>query len=162
MWSTERFEKAALFGYNRPNMKKYKIMFVCTGNICRSPLAHGVFEHLANDEGLSSRFEVESSGVTAFHVGENVDGRMRETAGRHGISLDHRSQKTRSSDLKEYDLLLAMDRSNLSALKRMAKDDEEREKIHMFREFDPGADGTSEVPDQIGRASCRERVYCEV
>lgn len=128
-------------------MKKYKIMFVCTGNICRSPLAHGVFEHLAKRAGLSDGFEVESSGVTAFHVGENVDSRMKETAAQYGISLNHRSQKTKKSDLKEYDLIFAMDRSNFSALRRMASENGEREKIRMFREFDPDGNESAEVPD---------------
>lgn len=135
-------------------------MFVCTGNICRSPLAQAVFEHLAKKADVSSRFEVESSGVTAFHVGENADSRMRETAARRGVKFNHRSQKTSKADLANYDLIFAMDKSNLSALQRMTSDEEEREKIRMFREFDPEGSADAEVPDPwYGGMNGFEEVY---
>jgi protein-tyrosine phosphatase len=127
-------------------MDKKRIMFVCTGNICRSPLAQGVFEHLARKAGVDSQFEVESSGVSGFHVGENVDDRMRQTASKYGVKLNHRAQQMKQSDLDTYDMIFAMSGSHLSALKRMASESQ-REKIYMFREFDPQGSGKDEVPD---------------
>lgn len=69
--------------------EKRKILFICTGNICRSPLAHRLFEKIAQDRGVSRLFEVESAGTGAYHVGQNADPRMRETAARKGLILNH-------------------------------------------------------------------------
>jgi protein-tyrosine phosphatase len=136
-----------------------RIMFVCTGNICRSPLAHGLFEHRSLEHDVKGRYHVESSGVTAYHVGENVDARMRQTAARRGVKLNHRSQLTQPSDIEAYDLIFAMDHSNYRALRGMAPP-ELREKIRYFREFDPEGDGDIEVPDPwYGGADGFERVF---
>jgi protein-tyrosine phosphatase len=75
-------------------MKKYRIMFVCLGNICRSPLAHGIFEKLVADSDLEDQIEIESSGTSGFHRGEAPDPRMTGVAASHGVSLEHlRSQQ---------------------------------------------------------------------
>jgi len=80
-------------------MKSYSIMFICSGNICRSPLAHGVFEHLVKDDRLKKYLEVESSGTGAYHVGEQADSRMGQTASSHGVRLNHRSRQLIQQDL---------------------------------------------------------------
>lgn len=123
----------------------YRIMFICTGNICRSPLAHGVLETLVEENGLDSLVFVESSGTDAYHAGEQVDSRMRATASRHGMKLNHRSRQLTAEDLREYDLLLTMDYRNFQKTTALAKNPEELRKVRMFRDFDP--DGPGDVPD---------------
>ena len=123
-------------------MKKMKVMFVCLGNICRSPLAHAVFEDLVEKEGLP--VETESCGMGSWHVGEPSDGRMRRTAAGHGVNISHYARAFRPSDLDEYDLVIPMDRQNLKDLKRYARS-EHMDKIHLMREWD--LEGGVEVPD---------------
>ena len=93
-------------------MKPIRIMFVCHGNICRSPLADGIFNHLAREQGVQDRFIGESCGVIGYHTGEQPDPRMRETARQHGIMLEHSARRAQRSDFAIYDLFLAMDQSN--------------------------------------------------
>lgn len=126
-------------------MKPFRIMFICSGNICRSPLAHAVFEHLTREAGVEYMFEVESSGTSAYHVGEEADSRMRQTASRHGIRLNHRSRQLFRNDLAEYDLLLPMDSRNFRETVALCRTEDEQLKVKMFRDFDP--EGTGDVPD---------------
>lgn len=123
--------------------RPFRVMFVCLGNVCRSPLAHAVFESKANDAGLS--VEVESSGTSAYHVGDHADRRMRSTAARHGVTIDHRSRQLEPGDLDSYDLLLAMDSENLRDIRRMRGARDATADIRLFREFDPV--GPGDVPD---------------
>lgn len=137
-----------------------KILYVCSGNICRSPLAQGISEHFLKNEYRDRPIEVESRGTTAYHVGEQVDSRMRETAGRRGISLSHRARQVGHQDFIDYDLILAMDKSNYRDLMRMARTPEHQAKVRMFRDFDPQADGDLEVPDPwYGGMSGFEHVF---
>lgn len=128
-------------------MGKIKILFVCLGNICRSPLAHAVFENKIKEKGLEDRFEVESCGTGAWHVGELPDKRMREEAQRHGIEMNHPARSLQVMDLEYYDLILPMDLSNKREL--MVKSlPEFIDKIQLFRTFDPEtSDENAEVPD---------------
>lgn len=140
-----------------------RIMFVCTGNICRSPLAHAVFEDLVHRAGRQGEFEVESSGTTAYHVGEPADARMRKTARQHGVDINHRARHFSAYDFEEYDLILAMDNQNLANIKRQAPDSTAANKVRLFRDFDPAAQPGSEVPDPYyGGAEGFERVYTMV
>lgn len=128
-------------------MIKKKIMFVCMGNICRSPLAHGIFQKLVVMEGLTDFFEIESSGTTGYHAGELPDQRMSNTAYQHGYNLDHRARRFMPHDLEIYDLVLPMDKANMEEIQNHAVSDSCRAEIRLFRDFDPqGYDG-SEVPD---------------
>lgn len=126
-------------------MKPFRIMFICTGNICRSPLAHAVFQHLVETDNLDQLFEIESSGTTAYHVGEKADSRMRRTASEHGVPINHRSRQLYRKDLADYDLLLTMDSHNYRDTLALCRTDEEREKVKMFRDYDP--EGQGDVPD---------------
>ena len=128
-------------------MKPRAIMFVCQGNVCRSPLAQALFEHMVEQRELQKRYGADSTGVSSYHVGEDADRRMRETAARRGVSVRHRARAITRRDLSDFDLVLAMDRDNFSILQRMAQDDEQRAKIRMFREFDPQQSADLEVPD---------------
>jgi len=137
-----------------------EVCFVCLGNICRSPLAQGVFEALVKEEGLQDRIIISSAGVSAWHVGNPPDGRMQQTALDHGIHLNSRARQFQSSDFEQMDLVLAMDHSNLSALKQMSAEPELQDKLFLFRSFDPQHNNDLEVPDPYyGGGKCFETVY---
>lgn len=138
-------------------------MFVCTGNICRSPLAEAVFRDLVGIAGLSDRFEIASSGTSAYHVGQPADDRMRRVASAHGVTIRNRSQQLEEGDLDDYDLLLGMDLSNLHEMRALAARPEHRAKLRLFREFDPEGGKGAEVPDPYyGGPAGFERVYAMV
>lgn len=124
----------------------FKICFVCLGNICRSPTAEGVFQHLVNKRGLQAFFEVDSAGTSAYHVGESANSKSRQTAKKHGITLYSKARQFESFDLDYFDLILAMDQENLTNLYRMNSNNDYEGKIGMLRDFDPDP-GDGEVPD---------------
>jgi len=126
-------------------MKPFRIMFICTGNICRSPLAHAVFQRMVDETGLSDRIHVGSSGTDAYHVGEQADSRMRSTAAAHGLDFSHRAQRLKRRDIEEYDLLLTMDADNHRNTLALCRSEDEARRVRMFRDFDP--EGRGDVPD---------------
>jgi protein-tyrosine phosphatase len=135
-----------------------KIMFVCAGNICRSPLAHAEFDRQARADGQTHL--AESAGTGAWHVGDLPDARMRRTARAHGLELDHRARQFLAADLDEYDLVLAMDRDNLRQIRGLAATEDQRRKARLFRDFDPEGRPGAEVPDPYnGDAQGFEEVY---
>ena len=99
-----------------------KILFVCLGNICRSPAAEGVFKQKIKDRDLEKLFVVDSAGTGGWHVGNLADPRMRETALSRGIELTSRSRQIEENDLYEFDQILVMDKDNLDAVKSLTKD----------------------------------------
>jgi protein-tyrosine phosphatase len=123
------------------------VLFVCLGNICRSPLAEGVFRHLAEGEGVEHRYRADSAGTGAWHAGNPADPRSLEVAARNGVRLEGKARQVRGEDFHRFDLILAMDRSNLSDLEGLHPGGETRARLHLFREFDPEAEGDLEVPD---------------
>ena len=94
-------------------------MVDCLGNICRSPLAQGVFEALVKQEGLQDRIIIGSAGTSHWHVGGPPDPRMQQTARQHGIHLNSRARQFQAADFKRMELVLAMDQSNLNVLQQM-------------------------------------------
>jgi protein-tyrosine phosphatase len=124
-----------------------KILFVCMGNICRSPLAEGIFLHLARERGLSDRFEVDSCGIGDWHVGHAPDPRSQAVAGKNGITLQCRARRVEApDDFDNFDLILAMDRSNRRDLCALSPD-EHHGKIRLMREWDPVAGESAEDAD---------------
>jgi protein-tyrosine phosphatase len=126
-------------------MAPTRILFVCLGNICRSPAAEGVFQHLLTEAGLDDRFALDSAGTGAWHEGQPADRRMRQAAARRGIELRSIARQVAPSDFERFDLIFAMDGSNLRDLEALAPA-EHRHKIRLFRELDPEAPG-DDVPD---------------
>jgi protein-tyrosine phosphatase len=123
-----------------------KVLFVCTGNICRSPTADGVFRKLVRDAGLEGHIGVDSCGLSAYHVGELPDPRSREMAKSRGIDLgDIRSRKIRPNDYHEFDYVLAMDAGHFHDMRRQAPATH-HERIEMFLDYHPTMAGQS-VPD---------------
>ena len=125
-----------------------RILFVCMGNICRSPTAEGVMRHVLAEEGLEDRIEVDSAGTGGWHVGDPPDSRSTAAARARGIVLDGAARQVRASDFTDFDLLLCADRENLAALRRIAPMGTEG-KIRLLREFDPHSAGAPDldVPD---------------
>ena len=127
--------------------KPIQVCFVCLGNICRSPLAQGVFETLVEREGLSDKIHTRSAGTGNWHVGKLPDPRMMNTARNKGVALKSRARQFVSGDFDRFDLVLAMDKSNLIALESLCPDAAVEEKLRLFRSFDPASHGDLEVPD---------------
>jgi low molecular weight protein-tyrosine phosphatase len=126
-----------------------RILFVCLGNICRSPSAEAVMRRLAAEQGLADAIELDSAGTGGWHVGEPPDPRAAEAARSRGIELDGRARKIGPKDFERFDLILAMDGSNLHELGRLAPDERARAKMRLLREFDPASAGARnlDVPD---------------
>ncbi|HEY9198700.1 MAG TPA: low molecular weight protein-tyrosine-phosphatase [Gammaproteobacteria bacterium] len=137
---------------------KVSVLFVCMGNICRSPTAQGVFESLVQREGLAQQIAIDSAGTHAYHVGEPPDQRAQQAARRRGVDLSlQRARKIREEDFFEYDYVLAMDRDNYEALRGICHPDYE-ERLRLFLEFAPHM-GERDVPDPYyGGAQGFERV----
>lgn len=138
----------------------FRVCFVCSGNICRSPLAAGVFAHLAAQAGRAEAFHIESAGLGAWHVGEPPDRRAQQTAQAHGVTLTGRARQLRGGDFQRFDLLLAVDEEVYGGLLARAPNAAEQHKVRYLRGFDPQAGGDLEVPDPYyGDRADFERVY---
>ena len=140
-----------------------EISFVCLGNICRSPLAQGVFQDLVNREKLDQKIFISSAGTGNWHIGNLPDERMRQTAQTKGIKLDSRAQQFQSKDFNRFNLVLAMDHSNLVRLSEIAPSTLPKNKLMLFRFFDPVSTNDQDVPDTYyGGAKGFEEVYSMV
>ena len=127
-------------------MKK-KILFVCLGNICRSPAAHGIMQKFIDNENLHDKFELDSAGLYGGHAGDLPDRRMRQHALRRGYVLDHISRPVRPSDFDNFDLIVAMDDSNFTNLRNMAPTLEDKAKVVRMIDFVKGFPQYHSVPD---------------
>jgi len=136
---------------------KIRVLFVCMGNICRSPTAEGVFRHHAEEAGLSGRLHIDSAGTHAYHTGEQPDRRARAAAERRGMSLEGiKARRVVTDDFEHFDYIIAMDEDNLVRLRDEAPT-EHRAELRLFLEF--GASDEREVPDPYyGGAAGFERV----
>ncbi len=132
----------------RPITKEdpYNVCFVCLGNICRSPTAEGIFQHLVNERKLSPYFFIDSAGTSAYHIDEPANSKSQWTADQHGIKLHSRARRFEATDLDEFDLILAMDQENLRNLRKLSRNGQHTEKIKLIRNFDPQPED-GEVPD---------------
>ena len=136
-----------------------RVLFVCLGNICRSPLAENVFRHLVEEAGLEERFEVDSAGTGSWHVGEPPDSRAAAVASARGVELRGRARQVTQNDLVTFDHVIAMDRDNLEELEHMARRGEATAEIRLLRAYDPQPEG-EEVPDPYyGGADGFENVF---
>ena len=137
-----------------------RVLFVCLGNICRSPLAEGVFRDKVEAAGLSDRIEIDSAGTGAWHAGEPPDRRMIATAKGHGVDIaQQRARQFVDTDLADYDHILAMDKSNLHDILYLDGGQDFGQRVTLFRQWDPEP-GTYEVPDPYyGGPEGFEEVY---
>jgi protein-tyrosine phosphatase len=124
---------------NTPNQlnsnKKYKVLFVCLGNICRSPAAEGIFRHIVKENGMEEYFVIDSAGTYGGHAGEHPDRRMRTADLYRGYGLTHSSRQVRSLDFLDFDLVIAMDDQNYEDLMHLAPSVEATHKIRRMASF---------------------------
>jgi len=145
-----------------------KVLFVCLGNICRSPLAEGIFAKMIKDNGLQNLISCDSCGTAAYHIGSQPDSRTVANAKQNGLKLSHQARQFDGSDLDEFDHILVMDRANYEEVRQFFLGEEHAEKVSLMRNYDPEnknadvpdpyfgeADGFQEVYDILHR-SCRE------
>lgn len=123
-----------------------RILLVCLGNICRSPTAEAALREALRESGLAGRVEVDSAGTGDWHIGCPPDRRMTAAAAEVGLALAGSARRIQRDDFEQFDLILVMDRQNLRAVRALASTPEAGDKVRLFREFDPDADGL-EVPD---------------
>lgn len=131
---------------NITSKNPFKICFVCLGNICRSPTAEGVFQHLVNEQKLQSFFEVDSAGTSAYHEGDDANSNAQKVANEHDVRLHSKSRQLKPFDLEYFDLIVAMDMENFSNIKQLDGAGQHEKKVVMLRAYDPQPDG-QEVPD---------------
>ncbi len=127
--------------------EKIRILFVCLGNICRSPAAEGVMRAIVEREGEEDRFEIDSAGLYGGHAGELPDRRMRVHAFQRGYNLTHHSRPVRMSDFDDFDLIVAMDHSNYDRLRGFAPTLEDEKKVVRMIDFVKGFPQCDCVPD---------------
>lgn len=141
------------------NRDPVRVLFVCMGNICRSPLAEGIFRDQVERAGLAGSIEIDSAGIGDWHVGELPDPRTRAVAQRRGLQLASRARQVVRDDLDCFDYVVAMDEDNLRGLRQLRADSPPGTRVHRLREFDPNADHL-DVPDPYyGAEDGFERVH---
>ncbi|QNP71648.1 low molecular weight phosphotyrosine protein phosphatase [Streptomyces roseirectus] len=137
----------------------YRVCFVCTGNICRSPMAESVFHARVEDAGLGHLVEADSAGTDGWHEGEGADPRTVAVLQEHGYATGHTARRFDRSWFTGLDLVIALDSGHLKALRRLAPTPEDARKVRLLRSYDPAAhDGDLDVPDPYygGRAGFEE------
>ncbi len=138
-------------------MEKTRVLFVCLGNICRSPIAEGIFRKLVREQELAERFEADSAGTGPWHVGEPMDPRAAAVLKRHGAYFDHVARQVAPEDFEAFDLILAADREVERDLLRRAG--RHREKVRLITE--PWGGGEVSDPWEGDEAACEE-TYLEL
>ncbi|MEU3896003.1 low molecular weight protein-tyrosine-phosphatase [Streptomyces sp. NPDC045251] len=126
----------------------YRVCFVCTGNICRSPMAEAVFHARVADAGLDGLVEADSAGTGGWHEGEGADPRAVDVLTENGYTLEHTARQFQPSWFARLDLVVALDAGHLRALRRLAPTEQDADKVRLLRSYDPAADRADlDVPD---------------
>lgn len=141
----------------------YRVCFVCTGNICRSPMAESVFRARVAEAGLDGLVEVDSAGTGGWHEGDGADPRTVAVLEEHGYAGEHTARQFQASWFSRLDLVIALDTGHLKALRRLAPAQEDAEKVRLLRSYDPSAGSDLDVPDPYyggmdGFGECLEMV----
>ncbi|WP_345249156.1 low molecular weight protein-tyrosine-phosphatase [Nibrella saemangeumensis] len=139
------------------------VLFVCLGNICRSPVAEGIFRMLVEEYGFGNQITCDSAGTSSYHIGDLPDRRTRENALEHGLKLTHRARRMTGEDLAQFDYLVAMDEANFGAIQNLSHRSlglYSDENTFLLREFDPEVNDEPNVPDPYYEdAEVFEQVY---
>ncbi|MFD4602914.1 low molecular weight protein-tyrosine-phosphatase [Streptomyces sp. NPDC058464] len=125
----------------------YRVCFVCTGNICRSPMAESVFRARVTEAGLDDRVEADSAGTGGWHEGDGADPRTVRVLAEHGYGSDHTARQFQASWFGRLDLVIALDSGHLKVLRRLAPTEEDARKVRLLRAYDPAAGDDLDVPD---------------
>ncbi|MFJ3306087.1 low molecular weight protein-tyrosine-phosphatase [Streptomyces sp. NPDC086549] len=126
---------------------RYRVCFVCTGNICRSPMAESVFRARVAEADLEDLVEVDSAGTGDWHEGDDADPRTVSVLAEHGYDGDHTARQFQALWFSHLDLVIALDSGHLKALRRLAPTEEDARKVRLLRSYDPAADDDLDVPD---------------
>ena len=126
---------------------KQRLLFICLGNICRSPAADGIMHHLVEARGLTDDFYIDSAGIGSWHVGQLPDYRMRRCGERHGYVFDHRARQFSAADFNRFDLIAVMDHENYHDVARQARSAADRQKIIRMSDYLRHHPGQQTVPD---------------
>ena len=126
---------------------KQRILFVCLGNICRSPAAEGIMRHIVKEKGLADDIEIDSAAIGPWHVGELPDARMRQCGARHGYAFNSRARQLTSTDFGRFDLIIGMDHDNIRAIRAKARNAEDEQKIHLMADYLRHHPNQSTIPD---------------
>lgn len=126
---------------------KTRILFVCHGNICRSPLAEAVFRQVVNEAGMAAEFEIDSAGTSGYHEGEAPDPRTSAEASTRGIILEHSARRIQPRDFERFDYILAMDHENLAGIEKARSASTGKAVVRLLRSYDASAVADEEVPD---------------
>lgn len=126
---------------------KIRLLFICLGNICRSPAAEGVMKAIVKREGREKDFFIDSAGIGGWHVGDLPDSRMRKHGGMRGYKFDSRARQFSHADFADFDYIFVMDYENYRAVTSMAKNEEERQKVRMLTDYLVRHKNVPTVPD---------------
>ncbi len=126
--------------------KPFRVLFVCMGNICRSPAAEIVFRKQVADAGRTADFTIDSAGTLGYHAGKGPDSRMAATLSARGYTISGKARQIRERDLEDFDLILVMDQDNLSNVRALDRQQQHRDKIRLFTDYCTEHDA-HEVPD---------------
>lgn len=126
--------------------RSVRVLFVCMGNICRSPTGEGVFQKVVSERGLEGRVEIDSAGTIGYHSGNRADPRMRAAAAQRGYPLTSRARQIDAHDIRRFDLIVAMDRENVRDIRKLVEKGQAAKHIKLLSEFLP-AGSPSDVPD---------------
>ena len=126
---------------------KYCVLFICLGNICRSPAAQAVLQRMVDERGLTDRFLIDSAGIGGWHIGDLPDKRMRVHARPRGYELTHRARKVQSVDFEDFDLIVGMDAANVDDLRDIAATPEQQDKVVMMGDYIRRFPHYDHVPD---------------
>lgn len=123
-----------------------RVLFVCLGNICRSPLAQAVMKKKIREAGLENEIRTDSCGTSDYHIGEQPDYRTVKNASRNAVEIDHRARQFCVNDLDDFHYILAMDNKNIQGIRQLDEAEEYADKLYLMRDFDP-EDLGADVPD---------------
>ncbi|NPD92409.1 low molecular weight protein-tyrosine-phosphatase [Xylanibacter muris] len=127
-------------------MKK-KLLFICLGNICRSPAAEGIMKHIVKEHGMEEGFLIDSAGIGSWHVGQLPDSRMRRHGASHGYKFDSHARQFSKKDFSLFDIIIVMDKDNLRAVTSMAENSEEKGKVRCMADFLVSHKAYTYIPD---------------